>query len=77
MSGEPVSHRIFIERLVIALAVIAVALLLWNLRGLFLLLFGAVLVSVILSIIAGPLRERLALSAHRSLCSSPSCSSSC
>ena len=59
MSGEPVSHRIFIERLVIALAVIAVALLLWNLRGLFLLLFGAVLVSVILNLIAGPLRERL------------------
>lgn len=59
MSGEPVSHRIFIERLVIALAVIAVALLLWNLRGLFLLLFGAVLVSVILNLIAAPLRERL------------------
>ena len=59
MSGEPVSHRIFIERLVIALAVIAVALLLWNLRDLFLLLFGAVLVSVILNLIASPLRERL------------------
>ena len=61
MSGEPISHRVFIERLVIALIVIGLALLLWNLRGLFLLLFGAVLVSVILNIVAGPLRERLRL----------------
>ena len=59
MSGKTVGHRIFIERLVIALAVIGVALLLWNLRGLFLLLFGAVLVSVILNLIAAPIRERL------------------
>lgn len=51
----------FIERLVVAVIVIGVALLLWNLRGLFLLVFGAVLVSVILNIVALPIRERLDL----------------
>ena len=59
MSGEPISHRIFIERLVIAVIVIGIALLLWNLRNLFMLVFGAVLVSVILNIVAKPIRERL------------------
>jgi predicted PurR-regulated permease PerM len=59
LSGEPVSHRIFIERLVIALIVIGIALLLWNLRGLFMLVFGAVLVAVILNLVARPVRERL------------------
>lgn len=61
MSGERISHRIFIERLVIAIAIVGVALLLWNLRGLFMLVFGAVLVSVILGIVAQPIRERLNL----------------
>jgi predicted PurR-regulated permease PerM len=61
LSGQPISHRIFIERLVIAIAVIGVALLLWHLRGLFMLVFGAVLVSVILGIVARPIRERLNL----------------
>ena len=59
MNGEPISHRIFIERLVIAIIVIGIALLLWNLRGLFMLVFGAVLVSVILNLVAEPIRERL------------------
>ena len=59
MSGEPISHRIFIERLVIAIIVIGIALLLWNLRDLFLLMFGAVLVSVILNLVAAPIRSRL------------------
>ena len=58
MNGEPISHRIFIERLVIAIIVIGIALLLWNLRGLFMLVFGAVLVAVILNIVAQPIRER-------------------
>ena len=62
MEREPMTHRIFIERLVIAIAVIGVALLLWNLRGLFLLIFGSVLVSVVLGIVARPFRERLGLS---------------
>ena len=59
MSGKPVSHRIFIERFVIAIIVIGIALLLWNLRGLFMLAFGAVLVAVILNLVAEPIRERL------------------
>ena len=59
MSGEPISHRVFVERIVIALIVVGIALLLWNLRGLFMLVFGAVLVSVILNIVAAPIRSRL------------------
>ena len=59
MKGEPITHRIFIERLVIALMVVGVALLVWNLRGLLVLVFGSVLVSVILGIVARPIRERL------------------
>ena len=59
MAGEPITHRIFIERLVIAVIVIGIALLLWNLRGLFLLVFGAALVAVILNIVAEPIRQRL------------------
>jgi len=59
MRDQPVSHRVFIERLVIALAVIGVALLLWHLRDLFLLIFGAALVAVILNLVAGPIRARI------------------
>ncbi len=61
MKSEPINHRIFIERLVIAVIVIGIALLLWNLRGLFMLVFGAVLVAVILHIVARPIGERLKL----------------
>ena len=57
--GDRNSHRIYIERLVIALVILLVAWLLWSLRGLLLLVFGSILVSVILGIIARPLRERL------------------
>ncbi len=67
MRRETISHRIFIERLVIALIVIGIALLLWNLRGLFILAFGAVLISVILRLIARPLCERTGLPAPFSL----------
>lgn len=59
MSERPISHRVFIERLVIAVAILGLALLLWSLRGLLILVFGAVLVAVILSLIAHPLRKRL------------------
>jgi len=59
MSEQPISHRLFIQRLVIAIAIVALALLLWSLRGLLILVFGAVLVAVILSLIAHPLRKRL------------------
>ncbi|HEX8215201.1 MAG TPA: AI-2E family transporter [Allosphingosinicella sp.] len=59
--ARPSSHRVFIERLVIALAIVALVLLVWRLRDLLLLLFGAVLVAVILTVVARPLRERLRL----------------
>lgn len=63
MSGAPINHRIFIERLVIGLLVVGIALLLWNLRGLFILAFGSVLVAVILGLVAAPLRTRARLPA--------------
>jgi predicted PurR-regulated permease PerM len=53
------SHRQYIERLVITIAVLGFALLLWRLRGLIILVFGAVLIAVILHIVAAPIRERL------------------
>lgn len=55
------SHRQFIERLLIAIAIIALALLLWQLRDLLLLVFGAVLVGVIFRIIANPVARRFGL----------------
>jgi len=58
MSQQPIGHRLFIERLVIAIAILGLALLLWALRGLLILVFGAVLVAVILSLIAHPLKKR-------------------
>ena len=61
MSGERTGHRLFIERMIIALALIGLALLLWNLRGLFMLVCGALLVAVILNVIATPLEQRLRL----------------
>lgn len=54
-------HRDFIERLLIAIAIVALVLLAWQLRGLLLLAFGAALVAVILRIVARPLRDRLHL----------------
>lgn len=41
------NHRIYIERLLITIGIVALALLLWQLRDLLLLVFGAVLVAVI------------------------------
>lgn len=61
MEHRPLSHRQFVERLVIALLVLGLALLLWKLRGLAMLVFGSVLVAVILSLIARPLRERFGM----------------
>ncbi len=55
------SHRQFIERLLIAIAIVALALLLWQLRSLLLLVFGAVLVAVIFRIIANPVSKRFGL----------------
>jgi predicted PurR-regulated permease PerM len=52
------NHRLFIERLLIVLAIGGLALLLWALRGLAILVFGSVLFAVILRIIANPLKRR-------------------
>src|SRR3546814_17735122 len=59
--GRDGGHRRFIERLLIALSIIVVALLLWRLRGLLILLFGAVLVAVVLGTIARLIADRLRL----------------
>lgn len=69
MSSQPVSHRVFIERLVIAIAVIALTLLAWTLRDLFLLFFGAVLVAIIFDVVARPLRDRFGVPAPLALVS--------
>ena len=61
MNDQPHSHRIFIERLVITIAVLAVVLLTWALRDLLILVFGSVLLSVILQLIADPIQHRLKL----------------
>ncbi len=67
MSVDPTNHRIFIERLVIAVIVVGIALLLWNLRAVFMLAFGAVLVAVILNLVAEPIRDRLRVPAPLAL----------
>ncbi len=52
------SHRIFIERLIIAILITGFALLLWQVRGIVMLVFGAVLVAVILRTVARPFGRR-------------------
>lgn len=61
MEPATLSHRRFAERIIIALAILGLALLLWQLRSLIILVFGAVLFAVILRIIANPLKRRLGL----------------
>lgn len=46
------SHRRYIERLLITIGIVGLAILLWQLRGLLLLVFGAVLVAVLLAAVA-------------------------
>lgn len=52
------SHRVYIERLIITVAILALALLFWQLRHILILVFGAVLVAVILRSIAHPFMRR-------------------
>jgi predicted PurR-regulated permease PerM len=59
--GQPLSHRQFVERLVVAIVVLGLVALLWQLRGLLILVFGAVLAAVILTVIAAPIAQRLHL----------------
>ena len=54
-------RREIVETLLIAVAIIGVALLLWVMRGLLILVFGAILLAVILRIVARPFRQRLNL----------------
>lgn len=54
-------HRLFIERILIGLVILALALLVWQLRHLLILVFGAILFAVILRIIANPIQKRLRL----------------
>jgi len=54
-------RREIVETLLIAIAIIGVALLLWFMRGLLILVFGAILLAVILRIIARPFKNRLGL----------------
>ncbi|HWH22448.1 MAG TPA: AI-2E family transporter, partial [Allosphingosinicella sp.] len=61
------SHRTYIERLVITILILAVVLLLWHLRDLLLLAFGSVLVAVILRVIAKPLSGTLRVPAPLAL----------
>lgn len=53
--------RQYIGRVVVTLALIGLALLLWQMRHILILVFGGVLVSVILNLIAEPLHKRLGL----------------
>lgn len=53
------THRLFVERLLIALGIGFIVWLLWELRSLLILVFGAILVAVILRIIANPIERRL------------------
>jgi predicted PurR-regulated permease PerM len=54
---------------VIAIGVVALTLLAWTLRDLFLLFFGAVLVSIIFDVVARPLRDRFGVPAPLALVS--------
>ncbi len=57
----------FVIRLLIIVGILSLAWIAWHLRGLLLLVFGAMLVSVILRLVARPIHERLHLSSALSL----------
>ena len=59
--GRPEAETAFLRRVLIVAAVVALALLLWAVRGALLLLFGAVVVAVLLLAAARPFRDRLGL----------------
>jgi predicted PurR-regulated permease PerM len=56
------THRQFAERVIIALAIVALAMLLWQLRALLILVFGAAMFAVILRILTNPIKKRSGLS---------------
>ena len=51
------THRAYIERLLITILVVGLALLLWELKGILILVFASVLVAVVLRSIANPIRR--------------------
>ena len=59
---EQSAQTVFIRKVVIVFAIGGLAILLWQLRDMLLLVFGAVLVSVIVRAAASPLHRRLGLS---------------
>src|SRR3712207_1834451 len=59
--ARPEAETAFLRRVLIVAAVVALALLLWAVRGALLLLFGAVVVAVLLLAAARPFRDRLGL----------------
>ncbi len=59
--GNTVTHAAFIQRAIIFIALVALAALLWRLRDMLLLIFGALLVAVIFRALADPLQGRLGL----------------
>ena len=54
-------HRVYIERLVITILILGLVLLLWQLRDVLILVFAAILVSVIFRILADPIERRFHL----------------
>lgn len=59
---DPTSHETaFVRKVVIVIAIAGLAALLWQLRDMLLLIFGAVVVAVIFRALASPLRRRLRL----------------
>jgi predicted PurR-regulated permease PerM len=63
----PASHRLFVERLLIAIALLAAVLTLWWLRDLLLLLFGALVTATLLLVVAEPISRRAGLGPRASL----------
>jgi predicted PurR-regulated permease PerM len=57
--AEQQNERIFIRRALIVAAIAAVAFLLWHLRDVFVLLFGAVVIAAIIRALATPLNNHL------------------
>ncbi len=60
--NRQIEQGLFIRRVIIIIALTGLAVLLWQLRDMLLLIFGAVVVAAIFRALAGPLHRRLPLS---------------
>ncbi len=65
--NQPSTDSIFIRKVIIVIALAGLALLLWRLRDMLLLIFGAVFVAIVFSALAAPLRRHLHLSGGMAL----------